>query len=96
MGNLFIPCLNYCNKENDYQLNKVLSGFEINELFTDKFNFKEPLDDNIFIPPNEFYKQKILNDFVIFSLKTKLIIDIINKSFDHQSFDILIQEFEHF
>ena len=99
MGNLFIPCLNYCNKENDYQLNKVLSGFEINELFTDKFNFKEPLDDNIFIPPNEFYKQKILNDAIFFIedfFDGKLIIDINNTSFYYQSFDILIKEFEHF
>ena len=99
MGNLFIPCLNYCNKENDIQLNKVLSGFEINELFTDKFNFKEPLDDNIFIPPNEFYKQKILNDAIFFIedfFDGKLIIDINNTSFYYQSFDILIKEFEHF
>ena len=99
MGNLFIPCLNYCNKENDPQLNKVLSGFEINELFTDKFNFKEPLDDNIFIFPNEFYKQNILNDAIYFIedfFDGKLIVDINNKSFYYQSFDILIKEFEHF
>ena len=99
MGNLFIPCLNYCNKENDPQLNKVLSGFEINELFTDKFNFKEPLDDNIFISPNEFYKKNILNDAIFFIedfFDGKLIIDINNKSFYYQSFDILIKEFENF
>ena len=65
-GNWFISYLNYCNKENDNQLNKVLSGFEINELFTYKFNFKEPLYDNVFIPPKEFYKQTILNDAIFF------------------------------
>ncbi len=58
--------------------------------------FKEPLDDNIFIPPYELYKQKILNDVIFFIEDCKLIIDIKNKSFDHQSFDILIKEFEHF
>jgi hypothetical protein len=69
MGNIFIPSLNFCNRE-DINENKILKGFETNELFTEKFNYKKPLNENCFVSISDLTNQNILNDTIFYLLKT--------------------------
>ena len=97
MGNIFIPSLNFCNRE-DNNVNKILKGFEINELFTEKFNFKKPLNENCFVSVSDLTNQNILNDAILFieDFFNVLIVDINKPSLYNTCFDIFIKEFKNF
>ena len=97
MGNIFIPSLNFCARE-DNNVNKILKGFEINELFTEKFNYKKPLNENCFVSVSDLTNQNILNDAILFveDFFNILIVDINKPSLYNNCFDIFIKEFKNF
>ena len=39
---------------------------EINELFTEKFNYNKPLNENCFVSISDLTNQNILNDAILF------------------------------
>ena len=96
--NIFIPCHNYFFN-GEKELEKLYSGFKLEDFFSEDFHIKEKFEDSIFIDSSESKIQNILNSSIVFieNFFEGELISFLNMPENYSTcFDILTKEFSNF
>ena len=89
LGNIFIPCLNLYNCNNN-----ILKGFKFNDFFNDDFS-KSDINENIFVKSNDINWKNALNSSISF-LEKVFFKDVFDCRYYEEIFNNIKDEFSNF